>query len=74
MIETSEKVKILSDVNIHVTEHRRPDIVVVEKDNKTTVLIDITVFRDTRGAGEGAEESGQIQESDTRTQKVLESE
>ena len=50
MIET-EKVKILCEVSIqmdHVIEHRRPDIVVVEKDNKTSVLIDIAVSGDTR--------------------------
>ena len=29
-------------------EQRRPDIVVVEKDNKTTLLIDITVSGDTK--------------------------
>jgi len=49
-IET-EKVKILCDVRTqtdHVIEHRRPDIVVVEKDNKTTLLIDIAVPGDTR--------------------------
>jgi len=32
----------------HVIEHRRSDIVVVEKHNKTTLLIDIAVPRDTR--------------------------
>ena len=37
-----EEVKILWDVNIktgHVTEDIRPDIVVAEKDNNTTLLI-----------------------------------
>jgi len=47
MIEM-EKVKILWGVSMqtnHVIEHRRPDIVVIdiEKDNKTVLLIDITV-------------------------------
>jgi len=32
----------------HVIEHRRPDIVVLEKDNKTALLIDIAVPGDTR--------------------------
>jgi len=43
-----------------VIEHRRRDIVVVEKDNKTALLIDIAVFGDTKGTGrkEGAGESG----------------
>jgi len=31
-----------------VIEYRRPDIVVVEQDNKTALLIDISVFGDTR--------------------------
>ena len=41
---------MLWDVSIQmhrVIEHRRRDIVVVEKDNKTTLLIDIAVPRDT---------------------------
>jgi len=31
-----------------VIEHGRPDIVVLEKDNKTALLIDITAPEDTR--------------------------
>jgi len=31
-----------------VTEHRRPDIVVVAKDNKTVLLVDIAMPGDTR--------------------------
>jgi len=31
-----------------VTEHRRPDIVVVEKDNKAALLVDTAVPGDTR--------------------------
>ena len=45
------KVKFLWDMNIqtdHVIEHRLPDIVVIEKDNKMALLIDITVPGDTR--------------------------
>jgi len=45
-----EKVRILWDVSIqtdHVVEHRRPDIVFVEKDHKTALLIDIAVPGDT---------------------------
>jgi len=44
-------VKILWDMNIqtdHVIEHRRPDIVVVDKDNKRALLIDIVVPADAR--------------------------
>jgi len=50
VIET-EKVNILCEVSTqmdHVIEHRRPDIVVVEKDNKTSLLIDVAVSGDTR--------------------------
>jgi len=49
-------VKILWDVSIqihHVIEHRRPDIVAVEKDNKTALLVDIAVPGDTRVEKEG---------------------
>ena len=45
VIET-EHVKILCNRNIQ-TNHRQPDIVVV-KDNKMALLIDITVPGDTR--------------------------
>ena len=31
----------------HVIEHRRPDIIVVEKNNNTALLTDIAVLRDT---------------------------
>jgi len=44
-------VKILWDMNIqtnHVIEHRRPDIVVIDKDNKRALLIDIAVPPDAR--------------------------
>jgi len=42
-------VKILWDINIqtdHVIEHGRPDIVVIDKDNKRALLIDIAVPED----------------------------
>jgi len=44
-------VKILRDMNIqtdHVIEHRRPDIIIVDKDNKRALLIDIAVPADAR--------------------------
>ena len=50
VIET-ESVNILWDMNIqtdHVIEHRRPDIVVIDKDKKTALLIDIAVPADAR--------------------------
>jgi len=50
VIET-EGVKILWVMNIqmdHVIEHRRPDIVVVDKDNKRALLIEIAVPADAR--------------------------
>jgi len=50
VIET-DSVKILWDMNIqtdHVIEHRRPDIVVVDKHNKRALLIDIAVPADAR--------------------------
>ena len=50
VIET-ESVKILWDMNIqmdHVSEHRRPGIVIVDKDNKRALLIDIAVPADAR--------------------------
>jgi len=50
VIET-ESIKILWDMNIqtdHVMEHRRPDIVVVDKDNKRALPIDIAVPADAR--------------------------
>jgi len=50
VIET-QSVKILWDMNIqtdHVIEHRRPDIVVVDKDKKRALLIDIAVPADAR--------------------------
>jgi len=50
VIET-ESVKILWDMNIqtdHVIEHRQPDIIVVDKDNKRELLIDIAVPADAR--------------------------
>ena len=43
--------KILRDMNIqtdHVIEHRRPDIIIVDKDNKRALLIDIAVPADAR--------------------------
>ena len=46
-----KNVKILCDVSTqtdHVTERGRPDIVVVEKDNKTALLIDTALPGDTR--------------------------
>ena len=46
-----QSVKILWDMNIqtdHVIEHRRPDIVVIDKDNKRALLIDIAVPADAR--------------------------
>jgi len=52
VIET-EQVKIICDVSIqtdHVIEHRQPDIVVVEKDNKMALLMDIAVLEETRVA------------------------
>jgi len=48
IIET-ESVKILWDMNIqtdHVIVHRRPDIIVVDKDNTRALLIDIAVPAD----------------------------
>jgi len=34
-------------------EHRRPDIVVVEQDNKSALVVDIAVaYQETQGAGE----------------------
>jgi len=53
-----QNVKILWDMNIqmdHVTEHRRPDIVVIDKD-KTVLLTDIAVPADARV--EGARKDG----------------
>ena len=50
VVET-ERVKILWDFNIqtdHVIQHRRPDIVVVEKEAKRTWVIDIAVPGDSR--------------------------
>ena len=50
VIET-DSVKILWDMNIqtdHVTEHRQPDIVVIDKDNKRALLIDIAVPADAK--------------------------
>jgi len=49
-VTETHKVKILWDINIqtdHVIEHRHPDIVVV-KDNKMALLMNITVPGDTR--------------------------
>jgi len=49
--DTTKKNKILWDMNIqmdHVIEHRRPDIVVVDKDNKRVLLIDTAVPADAR--------------------------
>jgi len=71
VLET-EKVKILWDVCIqmhHVIEHRRRDIVAVEKDNKTALLIDIAVPGDNSREGRGP-----IPESGPGTQQALESE
>jgi len=53
VIET-ESVKILWDMNIqmdHVIEHRRSDIVVIDKDNKRALLIDIAVSSGRKAAG-----------------------
>jgi len=50
-VTETEKAKIHSDANIkmnHVIEHRQPDTVVIEKDNKPALLIDIAVSRDIR--------------------------
>jgi len=53
VVET-QSVKILWDMNIqiiqmdHVTEHRRPDIIIVDKDNKRALLIDTAVPADAR--------------------------
>ena len=47
----TDRVKILWDFNIqtdHVIQHRRPDIVVVEKEAKRTWVIDIAVAGDSR--------------------------
>ena len=43
--------KILWDMNIqtvHVIQHSRPDIVVIDKDNNRALLIDIAVSADAR--------------------------
>jgi len=43
--------KIFWGMNVqmdHVIEHRRPNIVVIDKDNKRALLIDITVPGDAR--------------------------
>jgi len=42
--ESQNPVSIQMD---HVIEHRRPDIIVVEKNNNTALLTDIAVLRDT---------------------------
>ena len=50
-VTETESVKILWDMNIqtdHVIEHRQPDIIVVDKDNKRALLIDIAVPADAR--------------------------
>jgi len=68
-----EKVKILYGVNIqtdHVSEHRRPGIVGVEKDNKTALLIDIAMPRDTRV--DEKEQKKVDSGTGTRTQETLE--
>ena len=50
-VEETDRVKILWDFNIqtdHVVEHRRPDIVVLDKEGKRCQLIDIAVPGDSR--------------------------
>jgi len=42
----------------HVTEHRRLDIVVIDKDNKRALLIDIAVPADARVKRKGAGKDG----------------
>ena len=52
-VEETDRVKILWDFNIqtdHVVEHRRPDIVVLDKEEKRCQLIDIAVPGDSRVA------------------------
>ena len=61
VIET-QSVKILWDMNFqmdHVIEHRRPDIVVVDKENMKALLIDIAVPADAR---EGAKKMDKCQD------------
>ena len=58
-----ENVKILWDVNIqtdYIIEHRRPDIVVVDKENNRALVIDIAVPGDTR-VNEKDKEQGKVQ-------------
>ena len=55
-----------------MTEHRRPGIVGVEKDNKTALLIDIAVPGDTRV--DEKEQKKWISGTGTRTQETLERE
>ena len=50
-VRESEDVKILWDFNIqtdHVIEHRRPDVVVLDKKEKTCYLVDVAVPGDSR--------------------------
>jgi len=50
-VKETQSVKILSDMNIqiyHVIEHIRPDIVIIDKDNKRALLIDTAVPADAR--------------------------
>ena len=57
-----ENVKILWDVNIqtdHLIKHRRPEIVVVNKENNRALLMNIAVLRDKKSRQKGATEGGQ---------------
>ena len=44
----SEKIWDMNIQTDHVIEHRRPDIIVIGKDNKRALLIDIAVPEDAR--------------------------
>ena len=59
VIET-EKVKMLWDISLsiqtdHMIQHIRPDIVVVEKDNKIALVVDIAVLGPRRHKSRGQE-------------------
>jgi hypothetical protein len=70
----NEKVKILWDFNIHtdrIIEARRPDLVVVDKQNSETLIIDIAVRGDFRVV-ERERENKQVSRSSDGNRKNVE--
>ena len=64
-VEETDHVKILWDFNIqtdHVIEHRRPDVVVLDKHEKMCHLIDIAVPGDSRVASKENEKVQKYQD------------